>query len=521
MAGLPDADGRSDPPLLRDPLLWAVALIAVAVCLPFFRYVQWLGDEGVVLHGAERVVHGQALYRDFFEFLPPGSFLIVAAWMKLVGVGFASVRALAIGVTAATAALLYAGARLSSGNRPLAALLAVTWAVVSQGAWTVISHHWFTTVAASASAAGLLVALGHAGGGAGAFAAGLFAGTAALVVPTRGGLLCVAVVAVLLAGPRPRARLASALGGMAVFPAAMLLHLAATGALAVGLYDFVVFPARRYAGIQGVPFGSFAGLHNALAAAFFPLTFVLAGAFVALEGVAAWRAPRFRASLALALAGLLGTFPRPDLAHINFTVPLACPLFALVTTGLLRRLGRPARVAVGSLAIALCCVAIGYALTKKVLPMLAGPLREVPTARGVIVAPQGLWTDAVAALVAQVDGTPPGAAFFFYPYSPMLPYLTGRRHVAAIDVMLPGYTTAEQYRETCVRVAREALWVVIDRSWADPRILRAFFPAMRDADPPEKRGFEAALRLAFDDVVHASRIFELRRRTRTGSPVTC
>ena len=37
---------------------------------------------------------GEALYRDFFEFLPPGSFLLVAAWMKVAGTGFAAVRLL-------------------------------------------------------------------------------------------------------------------------------------------------------------------------------------------------------------------------------------------------------------------------------------------------------------------------------------------------------------------------------------------------------------------------------------------
>ena len=67
--------------------------------------------------------------------------------MKLVGVDFASVRVLAVGVIAVIAALLYAAARLASANRPLAALLAVAWAVFSQGVWTVIGHHWLTTAA--------------------------------------------------------------------------------------------------------------------------------------------------------------------------------------------------------------------------------------------------------------------------------------------------------------------------------------------------------------------------------------
>jgi hypothetical protein len=102
-----DSVDDTGPPLLRDPLLYGVALIAALFCAPFFRYLTSLADEGVFLHAATRILGGETIYRDFFEFLPPGGFLIVAAWMKLVGVGFASVQVLAIAVLAAIAALLY------------------------------------------------------------------------------------------------------------------------------------------------------------------------------------------------------------------------------------------------------------------------------------------------------------------------------------------------------------------------------------------------------------------------------
>lgn len=510
----------SAPALLRDPLLYGVALIAVAVCAPFFRYVQWLGDEGVFLHGAARILGGETLYRDFFEFLPPGSFLAVAAWMKLVGVGFASVRVLAIGVIAAIAALLYAAARLASGNRLLAAMLAVAWVVFSQGIWTVISHHWFTTAASMASAVALLQALDGAPRRQAAFVAGLAAGAAAMATSSRGALLGLAVLGVLVTLPGAGVRLVSALAGTVVIPAAMLLYLAASGALAAAFDDTILYPARHYGGIQAIAFGSGAGLADMASVALHPLTLVLAGAALALGRAAIWREPRFRASLALALAGLLGTYPRPDIFHINFTVPLACPLFALVATDLLGRLGRRARTAVAALLIGLCLAEVGYAVYIRRV-VVVGPLRAVPTPRGLVVRRENLWTDRLAALVAQVDGVPAGDAFFFYPYSPMLPYLTGRRHVAALDVMTPGYTTAEQFRDACVRAVSEARWVVIERAWTDPGFLRTVWPGMRDPDPPEKRSFEAALALAFDRVAHASPFFELRQRAGDASVALC
>ncbi len=514
LSSLPPTQDSSGPPLLRDPLLYGVVLIGLGACAPFFRHVASLGDEGVLLHSAVRILDGEVLYRDFFGILPPGGYLIVAAWMKLFGVGFASVRALAVGVIVGIAALIYAAARLSSGSRPLAAFVAIGWAVLSQGSLTVVNHHWFTTAASMASGVGLLLVIDGAPRRGAAFAAGLFAGIAAMVSSTRGALMCVAVLAVLLTLPTSRSRLVSALAGIALFPTAMTLYVAANAALATAFDDVIVYPALHYTGIQAVPFGTGASLQHVALVALFPVAFVLVGAALALERAAMWREPRFRVALALAIVGLLGSYPRPDHVHISFTVPLACPLFALAASHV-RGLGR---TAVGVLLIGLCLPglvgAIATALTVSRSPVVA-------TVRGLIVPGRDLSAGDFAALVFQVDRVPAGSAFFFYPYSPLLPYLTGRRHAAAVDVMVPGYTSAEQFRNACVRVATEAQWVVIDRRWSDPNFLRKIFPAMRDPDPPEKREFEAILRVAFNKIVHASTRFELRQRSGSASPVLC
>jgi hypothetical protein len=503
----------SGPPLLRDPLLYGVVLIRLAACTPFFRYVGSLGDEGVLLHGAVRILGGEVLYRDVFGILPPGGYLIVTCWMKLFGVGFASVRALAVGVIVGIAALIYAAARLSSGSRPLAAMVAIAWAVLSPGVLTVINHHWFTTAASMASAVGLLLVVDGAPRRGAAFAAGLFAGIAAMVSSTRGALMCVTLLAVLLTLRTGRARLVSALAGMAFAPTVMVLHVAGSAALAAAFDDVILYPAFHYAGIQAVPFGMGASPQHLALVALFPVAFVLAGVALALNRVAMWHDPRFRVSLALAIVGLLGSYPRPDLIHIAFTVPLACPLFALATV----ELRGPGRIAVAALFGGLCLVGLAGVIATAVV---VSRLPAVATARGPIVPDRDLPARDLAALMLRLDSIPTGSAFFFYPYSPLLPYLTGRHHAAAVDVMIPGYTSAEQFRETCVRVANEVEWVVIDRKWT-PNVFRTVFPAMRDPDPPEKRDFEAALRVAFDKIVHASTRFELRERSGHPPAVAC
>src|SRR5438309_766233 len=398
-------EGGSTPTLLRDPALYGVALVALVVCAPCWRYVHWLGDEGVFLHAAARILGGEVLYRDFFEFLPPGSFLAVAAWMKLFGVGFGSVRVLAICVIVAIAALLYAAARLSSGHRPIAAMLAIAWVVFSQGVWTVISHHWFTTAASMATAVALLLAVGSAPRRGAALVAGLVAGGAAMVTSSRGALLCLAVLAILATLPGAGARLLSA-------------------------------------------------------------------------------------------------------------------IIALVVTDLLGRMRRPARIALGALLIGLCLAAVGSAIYDRRV-VVVGPLRAVETPRGRIVRFANAWTNDFAALVTQIDRIPPRDAFFFYPYGPMLPYLTGRRHAAALDVMTPGYTDPAEFRATCVQVVTEAQWLVVETGWTHPVVIRGVWPALRDPDPPEKHSFEVALATAFNKVIHASDTFQLRQRAGDASLALC
>ena len=501
---------------LRDPFLYAVPLFAILYYVPILRWVLWLGDEGVVLHGAVRVLDGQALYRDFFEILPPGAFLIPAAWMSVAGSDFLAARVFSAAVIAAVAALLYLSARLASGSRALAALLALPWAVrVSIES----NHHALTTAAAMASGTSLLLAVG--GGrwpSLALFGAGLFAGAALTITHTRGALLCVAVLAVLLGAPAERRRCAPALAGMAIFPVVTLLYLAATGTLAPAFDGLVRFPLTRYAAIQGVTFGRFATLADAAVVAFLPATAVLAAVGVAVARGALWRERRFHVCLALAIVGIVGAFPRPDTPHLAYAAPLAAPLFALVVAEVLGRL--PARTATAAAAL-LVVVALGqlaYAATLRVR-VLSRPTALIATARGTVEHPAGPWARDLAALVTRIERTGARDGFFFYPYAPMLPYLTARRHAAALDVLTPGYTTPAQFRGACLRVLRDAQWVVIDRRGLDAAVLRSAFPRLTDTDPPERRAFEHALAATFE-TTHASTFFELRRRRPSGPPPT-
>jgi hypothetical protein len=113
-------------------------------------------------------------------------------------------------------------------------------------------------------------------------------------------------------------------------------------------------------------------------------------------------------------------------------------------------------------------------------------------------------------LAERIAGTPAGEAYFFYPYDPMLPFLTARRHVSKYDIFTPGYTSPSEYQEACISAMRDASWVVMDRTWTPERLITVF-PRIRDPEPEETKRFERALETGFELVAREGS-FELRRR---------
>jgi hypothetical protein len=67
---------------------WIAAGLFVAACLYlciFRRFMLLDPDEGIVLQGAERILRGEVLYRDFFSFFTPGSYYLLALLFKTFG----------------------------------------------------------------------------------------------------------------------------------------------------------------------------------------------------------------------------------------------------------------------------------------------------------------------------------------------------------------------------------------------------------------------------------------------------
>jgi hypothetical protein len=507
---------------LRSSRLWlvSVALATAMICMPFIRAIFLAADEGIVLHGADRILQGSRLYVDFFEFLPPGGFVLTALWFDITGISILNARILAILTIVGIACFTYLACRLVSRNAPLSAFFVIGWVIMSQGVWTQVSHHWFTTFFAMAGAWAALASLE-------ApprylrwpLIAGAAAGTAGMITPTRGALATLAALTAFLSLRRDRAETIAYVLGVALVPAAILVYLALNGSLVAAFDNVIRWTSTRYAAIQYVSFGSFVSPQNYPLLILFPLVAVL----TLLVCISDWRSALRDRSLhlcaAFGIAGFLGCFPRPDITHIAFSAPLVYPLLALCV----RRLGTswrpPFRLALAAAAIVL-----------HIPPLLALLwLARVASSGELVSTPRGDFQlffqypgqpEAPEKLLARIAATPPRDSFFFYPYLPMVPFLTGREHAAKHDVFLPYYTLPSQYHDACLSAMRRAPWVVVDHTWIGPGKWQEGYPAMPDALPWETIEFERALDRGFEFVAQDG-TFEFRRRRKDVGDEIC
>lgn len=479
------------------------------------------GDEGVLLNGAERMFRGNTLYADFFEFLPPGGFILTEAWFSIAGVSIGSLRSLAILTIVGIACFTYLACQQASKNPPLSALLTTAWVVMSQGIWTQVSHHWLTTLFSMVAAWAALANVDYAKRALRwPFIAGAAVGTAAMVTPHRGVLAMLAAVTVFLNLRSHRSVLVAYVLGSALAPAGLFAYLVMHHALAAAFDDVILFTSGRYTSIQSVPFGF--GHQTP-----FTYLFPLAALLTLLVCVCDWRTS-FRDRLlwpcaAFSLAGFVGCFPRPDIDHIAFAAPLACPLLAYCITRLTQR-WRPGWwryryvvVVIAGVVIGLCAPSALFYLR---ISQHAFRAEIVPTQRGGVSFIGSLGTGAPE-LLARIAATPSADAYFFYfPSASMLPFLAAREQVSKYDVFLPWYTLPSQYQDACISVIKHASWVVIARRWTDPNVLKRVYPAMPDVKPQETKRFEQALYDGFELIAQEG-AFELRRRREGISDAAC
>src|SRR5882672_5839434 len=67
------------------PIALVLFLLSFLYLCLFRRYTTMEPDEGIILQGAQRILRGEVLYRDFFSFFTPGSYYFVALLSRIFG----------------------------------------------------------------------------------------------------------------------------------------------------------------------------------------------------------------------------------------------------------------------------------------------------------------------------------------------------------------------------------------------------------------------------------------------------
>ncbi len=286
---------------------------AVAYILRLFNLKFVLGDEGVAALDAWRISSGQIPHRDFFEIVPPGSFLPLALAFKLFGVSVPVERSL---VAVLALLLILSVDRLVSSyardywGRSLAVSVLIPFGV---NYWPLPSHHWAVDLCQVAALVCLRHGLSSPHPASWGAAAGALCAAGCFCMQDQGAYLLAALALLFFpfvaAGSLRRRLFASWAAGGAAVAAAFALYLLPHVPLVQLARQWVSFPVSQYGRIPGNTGSFFAGWRAVLG--FGSLGQVFADPFDNLSMIFSWTFVFLLPWLSLAV--LLGLYLRKSL----------------------------------------------------------------------------------------------------------------------------------------------------------------------------------------------------------------
>lgn len=134
----------------RDGLVAALLFGGTALYCASLPHSLGPADESVHLYEAKRIVDGEVLYRDVFNFITPGWFYLMASLFWVFGTNIDTARMAMVVTHGLTAVLLYFSCRRLGIRRALSWPPAVGYLVLCQSAFPIVSQHWVSTLLCTA-----------------------------------------------------------------------------------------------------------------------------------------------------------------------------------------------------------------------------------------------------------------------------------------------------------------------------------------------------------------------------------
>lgn len=466
---------------------WSEELIVLAVFAGAMLYLSPLrdlltfnADEGITLESADRILKGQIPYRDFFSFVTPGSYYLMAMCFKLFGTSFIVARSVLLLLNGGFAAATYWLARRSCG-RPAALFAAALLTMGCLPARFFVLHNWDSTMLAVLAVCCAHKLLDKPSRGL-SFFLGCAAALTLLTEQSKGAglLLGLAIAALVFALPMrrgfriPAGTLWTSSLGFAV-PIALTFGYFAWHHSVQFMLQGWIWPLQHYSGTNKIFYGALLTndeLRN----------LYLSSSWGSLPFVVYFSAPMFLISLlallvlgstAFAVALRHGESPsqaldsrvlggciysgiflstlatgRADFSHVIYLTPLFLYLVPSIFAFELRR-GTPlfckgqaivAGVLLGSF--------LSYGLIK-ILPAMATTARIV-SRRGVV---KLNYADQV--LDYAMKNVPEEAHLYVHPYQPSYSFMTATINPAHVLFLQAGMNTASQYADTITDLATD------------------------------------------------------------------
>ena len=484
----------------REP--WIALFICVISCLYlhlFYDYTVLNADEGIVLQGAQRILEGQVLYRDFFSFYTPGSYYWLALLFRVFGNSILVARTALVLYGGIFSVLTYSLARRVC-SRCSAIMTAGLVTLVCLPFRFLVLHNWDSTLLAYIALYSAVRFL-ETSQTVWALAVGSFSALTCLFEQSKGLGLCLGLgaglVLITVFGQRPELwtckRILALVAGLEWPFLLTLAYFGCRHTLRLMIADWL-WPLDHYSVANTLPYGylvlSTADRGALIAGSWtwrlFILVFsgpcfvlpalpILAFALLVFKVLRIWRARSVNSTDAYyvivcsTISGLLiGLFAtkRPDFTHILYLGPLfLLPLAWIIERKdgrfpTLRSL-RPLMI----LYILVSFVTFGAA-------SLWGPLEAhytLTTRRGVL-----KTSSPDTALKYLQSFVPPGQTTFVYPYQPLYYYLSATHSPSRYEYLQPGLHSKEQFEESVLDLAKDKTRVLLFEPSFNDKIPLAF-----------------------------------------------
>ena len=456
-------------PLSSHELDRAAGILLFFGCLGYLflfrRFTSLEPDEGIVLQGATRILHGQLPYRDFFSFYTPGSFYLVAALFRVFGNSFGVARiSLAFAGAACSVVTFLLARRVCS--RSVSFFIGVLATIVGASFRFLVLHNCYSTLF-TCLALYASIRMIETSSTAWSFATGTFAGFTFLTEQSKGGglvlglLLGFLLIKTVKEWPR---RFAFACAGF-LWPVLLTFLYFWTQHAFGEMLSSWLWPLHHYTAANHVPYGWQNWSDStrdvvlrtgplplriakiiAVSPAFIVPVLPILGIGILVYWIRSSRnaPPEQNAAYYLmtgsAMAGLLLSvvFVRADILHFMYLAPLwyivlGWVLGAPAASRLLSR-ARPLLIAYFAAAFGM----LGFA----VLLASTGSHNWLQTRRGLVTT--GAPDSVMPFIQTQV---PPGDKLLVYPYLPLYNYFTDTISPSRYDFFQPGMNTPEQAQE--------------------------------------------------------------------------